>query len=83
MQIAGITIATADALELIAILCASGRVTTADTLATAWGDGREIVGLTVNERDQIFCALDDPPDGLCELRTVLLQQWKWRRHVGL
>ena len=33
-----------------------------------------MLGLTVEERETILLALDDPPQGLAELRAVLLQE---------
>jgi hypothetical protein len=41
------------------------------------------LALTVDERLVILNALDDPPDGLAELRAVLLNEHQWRQLEGL
>lgn len=83
MQLAGINHTTSAALELITMLCAAGLLDTADTLATAWNHGDEVVGLTLDEREEVLRVLDEPPDRLCDLRTVLLEEHRWRETVGL
>jgi hypothetical protein len=35
------------------------------------------------EREQILRALDDPPEGLAELRGVLVREHDWRAREGL
>jgi hypothetical protein len=43
-----------------------------------------IVALSIDDRERILRALDDPStDGLAELRGVLLGEHEWRRRVGL
>jgi hypothetical protein len=42
-----------------------------------------LLALSIDEREQILGCLDDPPDGLCELRAVLLQKHAWRVGDGL
>ena len=42
-----------------------------------------ILALTIADRERILCALDDPPDGLTELRAVLLKEQVWRTREGL
>jgi hypothetical protein len=46
---------------------------------------REAVGLalSIDDRERILRALDDPPDGLAELRGVLLREHEWRLRDGL
>jgi hypothetical protein len=83
MQLAGVNLATCDAQRLAAMLTAAGLTATADTLARAWGEGDEVVPLTLAERDAILSVLDDPSSGLCELRAVLVAQRAWRRREGL
>jgi hypothetical protein len=39
--------------------------------------------LTVDDRRAILRNLNDPPDGLAELRGVLLREAEWRRREGL
>jgi hypothetical protein len=83
MQVAGIDVHTEDALELIALLAMEGFVVTADRLADEWGEGEAVVGLSIDERDDILSVLCDPPDGLRDLRAVLLQERSWRLREGL
>jgi hypothetical protein len=83
MQLAGINVSTPYIFELIGMLCDAGLTDTADTLAAAWGDGENIVGLTLDEREKILSVLDEPPGGLCLLRAVLLEEHMWREAVGL
>ena len=42
-----------------------------------------LLGLSTAERDEILAVLVDCPDGLGELRAVLVQQHEWRRCEGL
>ncbi len=42
-----------------------------------------MLGLEIDERAIILTALDDPPDGLAELRGVLMTDHQWRRREGL
>jgi hypothetical protein len=83
MLLAGVKLSTRDAQKLAAMLTAAGLVTTADTLARAWGEGDRVVALSFAERDEILSVLGDPPAGLCELRAVLVEQLVWRRREGL
>jgi len=41
------------------------------------------VALTIADRVAILTVLDDPPDGLAELRGALLSEHEWRRREGL
>jgi hypothetical protein len=83
MQLAGVTVADAEVLPLAKRLVAAGLTNTADTLTVAYTADTEIVGLTCEERDDILGVLDDPPDSLCQLRAVLLQEHRWRQREGL
>jgi hypothetical protein len=38
---------------------------------------------TASRQEQIFRGLEDCPDGLAELRSVLLQEHEWRVREGL
>lgn len=52
----------------------------AERLEDAYRRDAKELGLEIHEREQILRALDDPPDGLTELRAVLLQDViAWRR----
>jgi hypothetical protein len=41
------------------------------------------VAVTPEERDAILSVLEDPPDGLAELRGKLLRDFEWRQREGL
>ena len=42
-----------------------------------------VLALSIDDRERILRALDDPPDGLAELRAVVLRQHEWRVREGL
>jgi hypothetical protein len=42
-----------------------------------------LLALTIDERAIILAALENPPDGLAELRAVLLNEHAWRQRTGL
>jgi hypothetical protein len=46
-------------------------------------DGVSLLALTIDERAIILDSLDDPPEGLAELRAVLLNEHRWRQREGL
>ena len=46
-------------------------------------DDVKLLALTIDERAIILGALEDPPDGLAELRAVLLGEHEWRQRSGL
>ncbi|MBA3377026.1 MAG: hypothetical protein H0U00_14650 [Actinobacteria bacterium] len=52
-------------------------------LEGAWDAETKVLALTIDDREHILRALDDPPAGLAELRGVLLREHEWRRRVGL
>jgi hypothetical protein len=43
----------------------------------------KILALSIEERTVILAQLDDPPDGLAELRGVLPTEHEWLRPEGL
>ena len=55
----------------------------ADRLKVAVDDGVALLALTIDERAVILDQLEDPPDGLAELRGVLLNEHQWRQREGL
>jgi hypothetical protein len=55
----------------------------ADPLAGAATDQVALLALTIDERAIILAALEDPPDGLAELRGVLMNEHEWRQREGL
>jgi hypothetical protein len=52
-------------------------------LEIAYDAARPTFGLTIADRDAILGARDDCPDELIELRTVLMNEYEWRRREGL
>ena len=62
---------------------ATGGDELADRLERALADQVKLLALTIDERAIILAALDDPPDGLSELRGVLLNEHQWRQGEGL
>jgi hypothetical protein len=42
-----------------------------------------VVGLSIEDRERVLRALDDPPEQLAELRGVLLREREWRVREGL
>ena len=55
----------------------------ADRLDRALDDGVKLLALSLDERAIILSALEDPPEGLAELRAVLLHDHRWRPSEGL
>jgi uncharacterized protein (DUF1778 family) len=54
-----------------------------DKLEDAYGRKVKVLALTIEDRELILRALDDPPAGLEELRGVLLREHAWRQREGL
>ena len=67
---------------LAELVRAAGADDLADRLDRALGDGVALLALTIDERAVILAALEDPPDGLAELRAVLLNEHQWRQRKG-
>ena len=73
MQLAGIPVRDQDVLELARLLREADFETVAERLENAYDAETKVLALTVPEREAILRALDDPPEGLAELRGVLLR----------
>ena len=43
----------------------------------------KLLALSIDERAIILGQLEDPPDGLSELRGVLMNEHQWRQRTGL
>lgn len=72
MMVAGLRVREGLVRELAATLLDAGSDDTAAKLEAAVDLGDRTVPLTGPEREEILQVLDDPPDGLEELRAVLL-----------
>ena len=69
-------------LELVNRLRRADLAPQADTLEGALVSGQSEVGLTIPDRVAILTVLDDQPQGLAELRAVVLQEHTWRCAEG-
>ena len=83
MMLAGIAVADRHVIELAGMLREAGSDDTAARLESGYEHQARLLALSVDERDEILGVLVDCPDGLGELRAVLLQQHEWRRREGL
>ena len=52
-------------------------------LKGAWDAETKVLALTIEDRERILRALDDPPEGLAELRGVPIREHTWRVREGL
>ena len=82
-MLAGVSVPADATAELARTIRATGADVLADRLERALGDEVKLLALTIDERAIILDALDDPPDGLSELRGVLLNEHQWRQREGL
>ena len=83
MMLAGVPVLTDAVAELADTVRATGADELADRLEQAVDDGVKLLALTIDERAIILAALEDPPDGLAELRAVLMNEHQWREREGL
>jgi hypothetical protein len=70
-------------IELAGMLRDVGCDDTAAPLESGYEHQAKLLALSVEERDEILSVLVDCPDGLGELRAVLLQQHEWRVREGM
>jgi hypothetical protein len=82
MMRAGIPVRDQDVLELARLLRDGAFTDVAEKLENAYDVETKVLALTIPERETIIRALDDPPDGLAELRGVLLSEHEWRVREG-
>jgi hypothetical protein len=82
-MLAGIPVRDQDVLDLARLLRDAGFNETAETVEDAYDQEVKVLALTITDREAILRALDDPPDGLAELRGVLLAEHTWRVREGL
>jgi hypothetical protein len=83
MMLAGVPVADVDVLELARLVRKAGFDHTAERLENAWHVECKVLALTIPEREEVLRLLDDPPDGLAELRGVLVREHEWRVREGL
>jgi uncharacterized protein (DUF1778 family) len=79
MMLAGLRVSP----DLVRELAAIVDEPTATVLERALEVETVVLALSIEDRERILRALDDPPAGLAELRGVLLQEHEWRKRVGL
>jgi hypothetical protein len=79
MRLAGIPVSV----ELVRELAAIVDEPTASVLERALEVETVVLALSIEDRERIIRALDDPPEGLAELRGVLLREHQWHKRVGL
>jgi hypothetical protein len=82
-MLAGIPVRDQDVLELARLLREAGFDEPAEKLERAWDVESKVLALTIEDRERILRVLDDPPEGLAELRGVLLREHEWRVREGL
>lgn len=83
MQLAGIPVREEDVFKLASLLRSGGFEDVADKLTHALLIETKVLALTIPDREAILRVLDDPPDGLAELRGVLLSEHEGRVRQGL
>ena len=83
MMLAGVAVPEDAVAELGNTVRAIGADDLADRLDRALDDGVKLLALTIDERAIIPAALDDQPEGLAELRAVLINEHECRQREGL
>ena len=72
-----------DAVQELAEVRTAGADDLANRLDRAVVDGVALLALTIDDRAIILGSLEDPPEGLRELRAVLMNEHQWRQRDGL
>ena len=83
MFLAGVPVDDKLVLTLAAKLSDAGLYETAVRLENAYDLETKVFALSIAARDEILRVLVDCPDGLCELRAMLLKQQQWRDREGI
>ena len=83
MMLAGVPVHADAVAELADTVRTIGADELADRLEVALDDDVKLLALTIAKRAIILASLEDPPDGLAELRAVLLSEHEWRQREGL
>ena len=82
MFLAGIPVDRVRILPLARKLREARFYNTAERLEYAYDTGVKLIALSISEREDILQVLVNCPEGLCELRAVLLKQQEWRVREG-
>jgi hypothetical protein len=82
-MLAGIRVTDDDTEMLVELLRHAGLPDTADRLERALVTGTRVMALPIVDRESILRALEECPEGLGELRGVLLREHEWRVREGL
>ena len=79
LSLAGVRIRREHALDLARRLTRVGSDSTARLLLDAVTHGHDVVALSGDDRERILAVLDEPPQGLVELRGALFDELNWQR----
>ena len=79
LSLAGVRIRREYALDLARRLTRVGSDSTARLLLDAVTHGEDIVALSAGDRERVLAVLEDPPQGLAELRVALFDELNWQR----
>ena len=82
MMLAGVPALVDAVAELADTVRTAGADELADRLEQALDDDVKLLALTIGARAMILATLEDPPDGLAQLRAVLLKEHQWRQRDG-
>ena len=82
-MLAGVPVDAGSVAELARIVRVAGAAELAERLEHAVGDGVSLLAHTIDERAIILDHLEDPAEGLAELRGVLVNEHQWRQAEGL
>jgi hypothetical protein len=74
VRLAGVSVPERHVALLAELLLAAGFEDTADVLLLALDAGQDLVALSIQDREAVRRVLDESPDGLSELRGVLLAE---------
>ena len=83
MMLAGVPVTADSTAELAGIVRAAGADLLADRLEKALADEVKLLALSIGRAGDHPPPARDPPDGLTELRAVLLNEHQWRQRTGL
>jgi hypothetical protein len=83
MMLAGLAVPADGVEQLAALVRIGGAAELADRLERTLDNQVKLLALSLDERALLLSALEDPPQGLAELRAVLLADHQWRRREGL